>query len=87
MSNLELREGKDRFKNELAWGTVHYTRFIASWVGIGGDMKHPRKPGGFRDWLRTLPDLSEEDIDNIMFIAENGKLELEDRARRFIEGQ
>lgn len=80
-----MSEERSRFSNELVMGYVYYTRFIASWAREGGDMKHLRKKGGFKDWLKTLP-LTEEEIDDIVFLAENGKMELENSAREFMRG-
>ena len=79
------KERTSNFSNEQAMGYVYYTRFIASWAREGGDMTHLRAKGGFKDWLKTLP-LTEEEIDDIVFLAENGKMELENSARAFMRG-
>lgn len=68
---------------------IHPTRFIMSWVREGGKLR--RRGDGiddFREWLKTLiidgKPLSENDIDHIMFLATNGKMEFEYSARNFI---
>ena len=72
------------FTNKLI-GDIYATRFIMSWVRMGGKL---RKRGDgvydFRKWLTSL-DLDEEDIERIIFIATNGKLELEVSAKNYIE--
>lgn len=76
------------WKNRTECG-IHPTRFIMSWVREGGELR--RRGDGiddFRDWLKTLmidgKPLSENDIDHIMFLATNGKMEFEYSARNFI---
>lgn len=70
------------FEN-LKANEVHYSRYIMSWIRMGGEISIRRGQCDFRDWLKSL-DLEQEDIDNIMQIARNGKMELETSARRFI---
>lgn len=72
------------FENKQVNGYVYYTRFFASWIRSGGDPIYLRKERGFEDWLRHLG-LNEEDINGIMFLAENGRLELETDAKRFLK--
>lgn len=69
---------------------IHPTRFIMSWVREGGHLR--RRGDGiddFRDWLRTLiidgKPLSEADVEHIMSLATNGKMELEYSAREFMK--
>ena len=72
------------FTNKLI-GDVYATRFIMSWVRMGGKLgKRGDGVGDFRKWLTSL-DLDEEDIERIIFIATNGKLELEVSAKNYIE--
>ena len=62
---------------------IYYSRWIASWIKEGGTVSR----GGLwlmKDWLRSL-DLNEEDIKAITFLADNGKLELENSASDFLE--
>ena len=77
----------DRWENKAVDGAgIFYSRVIASWMrahyGIGTDPD-------FREWLRTLKingqPIPESVIDEIVFLKDNGKLELEESARRFIK--
>lgn len=72
---------ENEWENKMA-GRIHYSRFIASWMLVGG-----RTDDNFRmfeKWLKQLEFLSENDIDNILFLARNGKAELQDDAADFI---
>lgn len=79
----------NEWENKTECG-IHPTRFIMSWVREGGHLR--RRGDGiddFRDWLKTLiidgKPLSDNDIEHIMFLATNGKMELEHSARLFME--
>lgn len=69
------------WENKLVNGFIHRTRFIASWMITG---RNPRKDPLFRKWINSL-DIPEEDKDAIIFLCDNGKLELETSAARFIK--
>lgn len=73
------------WENKLYEG-IHYSRFIVSYAKEGGDLGKRRK---FEEWLRTLvingKHIPEEVIDEISFIASNGKFELENSAREFLK--
>lgn len=78
----------NEWENKTECG-IHPTRFIMSWVRMGGTFS--RRGLGyddFKDWLKTLiidgRPLSEDDIYHITFLASNGKMELEDSAKNFI---
>ena len=72
------------FKNEVINGYTYATRFIMSWVRSGGIFgKHGEGYDDFRNWLELLG-LKTEDIEDIMFLAQNGKLELEVSAKNYI---
>ena len=72
------------FENKKIGGYTYSTRFIMSWVRSGGTFgKHGEGYNDFRKWLESLG-LKTEDIEDIMFLAENGKLELEISAKQFI---
>lgn len=63
---------------------IHATRYIMSWIRVGGDI---RTLGGLRDfqkWMLSIG-LNDEDIVHIIRIAMNGKLELEDSAEEFLK--
>lgn len=68
------------FENKLIRG-IHISRYLLSYYGVGGKKRLLRK------WLRTLvingsPLTEDEIMDIIRF--DNGKLELEEQAKVFI---
>ena len=72
------------FENKIINGYTVATVFIMSWVRSGGTFdKHGEGYDDFREWLDSL-ELKTEDIEDIMFLAQNGKLELEVSAKKFI---
>ena len=72
------------FENKVINGYIYATRFIISWVKSGGKFdRHGKGYDDFRKWLESL-ELKTEDIEDIMFLAQNGKLELEVSAKKFI---
>ena len=72
------------FENKVINGYIYATRFIRSWVRSGGKFdKYGQGYDDFREWLESL-ELKTEDIEDIMFLAQNGKLELEVSARNYI---
>lgn len=71
------------FENIMINGYIYATRFIASWTNVGGTLNKPGDLTKFEDWLKSL-DLSKEDIHCIKFLATNGKLELEEDAKKFL---
>ena len=72
------------FENKIINGCDYATRFIMSWVRSGGTFgKHGKGYDDFRKWLESL-ELKTEDVEDIMFLAQNGKLELEVSAKKFI---
>lgn len=71
------------FKNKLIFGHIYATRFIASWINVGGQLKTRKDIGDFRNWLSSL-NLAGEDIHLIVELATDGKLELEDSARKYL---
>lgn len=62
---------------------IYYSRFVASWINAGGKLDWK-----FKTWLHQLEidgELIPEDIiDEIYNYATNGKLELEENAKRFL---
>ena len=72
------------FENKVINGYIYATRFIMSWVRSGGKFdKYGQGYDDFREWLESL-ELKTEDIEDIMFLAQNGKLELEVSAKIFM---
>ena len=72
----------ERFDNAIIRGT-HASRYIMSYLREGGEANYRDK---FREWLKSLPmELTEEEIDYIVGIYDNGKMELEMNAKRFLK--
>lgn len=69
--------------NEKVKG-VHATRWIMSWLRMGGELMYGHQSDDFNDWLIS-EGVSESDRDLINDIARNGKMELETSAGRFIK--
>ena len=74
----------DMFENKAINGYVYATRFIASWIKVGGQLGTGKDIEDFKDWLKSIGEVSEDDIDHIVYLATNGRLELEDHAKRFL---
>lgn len=74
------------FENKTIEG-IYISRFIASWENAGGNCRKDFVL--FRKWLSSLiingRHLTENEILDILFLAGNGKLELEDSAKAFIK--
>ena len=72
------------FENKDIDGYTYATRFIMSWVRSGGKFdKSGKGYGDFRKWLESL-ELDPVDIEDIMFLALNGQLELEVSAKNYM---
>ena len=72
----------ERFDNAVIKG-VHASRYIMSYLREGGEANYRDK---FRKWLKSLPmELTKEEIDYIVGIYDNGKMELEMNAKRFLK--
>lgn len=85
------------FENVIIHG-IEATRYIASWARVGGDLddcdyrmgiEHP-----FGQWLRSLTfrckngesvHMTEDEVKSIIFLASNGKLELQENAKNFLK--
>ena len=71
-----------RFDNEVIKG-VHASRYIMSYLREDGSVRNRNK---FREWLKALPsELNDEEIDHILDMYGNGKMELEMNAKRFLK--
>lgn len=72
------------FENRQINGYIYETRFIASWLRKGGQLRTRENYDNFYEWLLSLG-LNQDDADHIKFLASNGKMELEDSARKFLK--
>ena len=70
------------FENKLTHNGIHYSRYIASWKREGGKIFGE---GLFQRWLKETQELTDEEIRGIMYLATNGKFELEESARQFMK--
>lgn len=61
---------------------INYTRYIASWLNATHD-SYLGPESNFESWLRYL-NLDDDDITNILYLARNGKLELEQYAKKYM---
>lgn len=63
---------------------IPVTRYIASWYRVGGKCYY----GKMKEWLKSLnidgEPLTDEEVTLIVDCAKNGKLELEETAKKFI---
>lgn len=73
------------FENRRIDGYAYATEYIASWLRAGGRLQKIDDYDNFHNWLLSM-NLSERDVDCIMQIATNGKLELECNAELFLRG-
>lgn len=70
------------FENKIYEG-IYYSQFVASWFKSGGIKK-----AMFKEWLMSLiindKKIPDEIIREIVNFADNGKLELEESAKKFV---
>ena len=71
------------FENESIRG-IYATRFIASWLRMGGMLCTGKDVDNFRSWLLSLG-LNSDEVWPIMYLATNGKMELAVNAKAFLE--
>ena len=72
-----------RFENVLIKG-VHATRYIMSWIRMGGEIHLYGRSSDFVNWLKSLG-LTDEECDTIMDLATNGRMELEMSAKKYLK--
>ena len=71
------------FENVVIKG-IHASRYVMSWIRVGGKLSWRAGYSEFNNWLKALG-LSEEEVDIIVEIARNGKMELEMSARHYLK--
>ena len=69
------------FENKSIRG-IYATRFIASWLRMGGMLYTREDVDDFRSWLLSLG-LTSDEVWPIMYLATTGKMELEVNAKAF----
>ena len=69
------------FENAITHNGIDYSRYVSSWLRNGGKI-YPE--GLFYRWLREKEKLTEEEISDIYFMMQTGKMELEMSAKEFI---
>ena len=70
------------FENKK-FNDIHATRYIVSWVRMGGKLRYGKDIEDFCNWLSSIG-LSEEEVNYIELLATNGKMELEVSAKAFL---
>ena len=71
------------FENRVINGYIYETRFIASWLKVGGQLRYGEDIDDFYEWLLSIG-VSEDDANHIVELATCGKLELEINAKKFL---
>lgn len=72
------------FENKVVNG-IYYSRIIASYLNAGGTLNGKNR-WKFKEWLHSLF-LDQEVEDEIYLLATNGKLELEEHAKKWLSRQ
>ena len=62
---------------------IHATRYIASWTRSGGKLYYLDDVEKFYNWLLSTG-MTEDEAKQIKFLATNGKLELENSVKEFL---
>ncbi len=70
------------FENVLVKG-VHASRYIMSWIRVGGEIHRIAGHSDFSDWLKSLG-LTDEECDTLIHLATNGRMELEMSAKEYL---
>ena len=71
------------FENKSIRG-IYATRFIASWLRMGGMLYTREDVDDFCSWLSSLG-LTSDEVWSIMYLATTGKMELEVNAKAFLK--
>ena len=71
------------FENKSIRG-IYATRFLASWLKMGGMLCTGKDVDNFRSWLLSLG-LNSDEVWTIMYLATNGKMELEVNVKAFLK--
>ena len=71
------------FTNKMINNYTYATRYIVSWIKMGGKLRYLDDVDKFYKWLLSTG-MSEEEADHIKFLATNGKLELENSVNAFL---
>lgn len=72
------------WENGITSQGIHCSRYIASYMKSCSQLKTGFYWSEFRKWLRMIG-LSEDEINHISFLADNGKMELETNAKMFLK--
>lgn len=73
------------FENKIIKGE-YATRYIASWLRVGGKLRYGKDVDDFEKWLSSIG-LTEEEICYITELARCGKLELQTSAKKFLNDE
>ena len=70
------------FENAKTKAGIHYSRYVASWMRKGGKIY---SEGLFYRWLKEKEQLTDDEINDIQFMMQTGKMELERSAEEFMK--
>ena len=74
----------ESFENFIVQEYTYASRFIASWLREGGNLRRGADYKLFREWLVSIG-VSPGNAKRISNLASNGKLELEEMAKKFLK--
>ena len=74
----------ESFENFIVQDYTYASRFIASWLREGGNLRRGADYELFREWLVSIG-VTPENARRISNLASNGKLELENMAKKFLK--
>lgn len=73
------------FENRVIKGE-YATRYIASWLRVGGELRYGEDVDDFKKWLLSIG-LNDEEIYYVTELARCGKLELQTSAKQFLNSK
>ncbi len=84
MSKINLYDWWN-WDNKVTSNGIHYSRYIASWINAG-NTRFGFWGSRFAAWLKSVG-CTEEEVHDILCMANDGKLELETSARFFTKAR
>lgn len=73
------------FENKIIKGEFA-SRYIASWIRVGGQLRYGKDEDDFNEWLLSLG-LTEDEAYYITNLARCGKLEMQTNAMMFLKNK
>lgn len=69
------------YENKMSSQGIYYSRYIASWENSHG---YGHSDSLFKEWLESVG-LGEDEIEEVVFLRRNGKMELENSVNEFLK--